>query len=108
MNRITGEPSSQQMRQQTFEEGKNCIEIGLGGDRTTRAVVLNLFMARGTLGQLYQYLAAPLDAKIDLKIRKLITGGTLMCRAAPWLRTIVLETQELQLFFARLSYTSSK
>ena len=64
------------MRQQTFEEGKNCIEIGLGGDRTTRAVVLNLFMARGTLGQLYQYLAAPLDAKIDLKIRKLITGGT--------------------------------
>ena len=103
------------MRQQTFEEGKNCIEIGLGGDRTTRAVVLNLFMARGTLGQLYQNLAAPLDAKIDLKIRKLITRGTLtlihgtlMCRAAPWLRTIVLETQELQLFSARLSYISSK
>ena len=34
------------------------------------------FLPRGTLSQHYQYLAAPLDAKIDLKIKKLIAGGT--------------------------------
>ena len=34
------------------------------------AVVLNLLLPCGTLDKLYQYLAAPLDAKIGLKVNK--------------------------------------
>lgn len=35
-----------------------------------RAVFLNLFLPRGTLGYLHRYLAAPSDAKIGLKVHR--------------------------------------
>ena len=35
------------------------------------------FLPRGTLGQLYKYLAAPLDAKIGLKINKSDKGSSI-------------------------------
>jgi len=34
-------------------------------------VVLNLFLPRCTLSQLFQYLAGPLDAKIGLNVNKI-------------------------------------
>ena len=59
--------------------------------RQTRAVVLNFSLPRGTFGQLYNYLAASLYAKIDLKFRKSDScrhplqclTGALMCRGKP-------------------------